>query len=147
MTKIETVRKFYEIFASAETSKFSEILTANWDKRPQLTGRPKIENGEAETVEYLHSLLSEISYDVDDIYQASESVVVCRNMLRGTIKDQFLGLRRPGERIELMTMEFHHFDGDRIALTWHLEDFFGVYQKLLAKGDDAMPKSHEGVKG
>jgi predicted ester cyclase len=145
MTKIETVQKFYEIFASGKKSQFAEILTADWDKRPQLAGRPKIENGEAETVEYLHSLLSDITYDVDDIYQASESVVVCRNMLRGTIKDQFLGLRLPGEKIELMTMEFHHFDGDRIALTWHLEDFFGVYQKLLAKGGEAIPQSGESV--
>ncbi len=134
MSKIAVVKKFYEIFVTGETDQFRDILTSDWDKRPQLAGRPAIDDGEAETVQHMHALLSGITYDVDDIYEANESVVVCRNMLRGTIRKEFLGLSAPGHKIELMTIEFHHFRGERICLTWHLEDFFGVYQKLLANG-------------
>lgn len=33
-----------------------------------------------------------------------------------------------------MTMEFHYFKNDQIVSTRHIEDFFGVYQQLLASG-------------
>ena len=138
MDKIETVRKFYGIFVSGNTAGFDEILTDDWELKPALFGTPGTKAGESQSIGYLHSVLADISYDVDDIYLASDNVVSCRNMLRATLKGPFLGLDAPGERIELMTMEFHHFRGERIALTWHLEDFFGVYQKLQAAGAKAV---------
>jgi hypothetical protein len=38
-----------------------------------------------------------------------------------------------------MTMEFHYFENHRIVRTRHIEDFFGVYQQLLAAGAQPVP--------
>ena len=131
--RIATVRRFYEIFATGEVAGFDEILTEGWELKPPLFGTPGTKAGEQHTIGYLHSVLDDISYTVDDIHQSGDTVA-CRNMLRGRLKAPFLGLAAPGQGIAMMTMEFHHFEGDRIAVTWHLEDFFGVHQALLAAG-------------
>ena len=51
----------------------------------------------------------------------------------------FLNLSVVGARIELMTMEFHYFENDRIVRTRHIEDFFGVYLQLIAAGAQPVP--------
>jgi SnoaL-like polyketide cyclase len=131
--RIATVRRFYEIFASGAVNGFDDILTDDWELKPALFGTPGTKAGEQQTIGYLHSVLADITYTVDDIHEAGDTVA-CRNMLRGTLKAPFLGLNAPDMPIALMTMEFHHFRDQRIASTWHLEDFFGVYQGLLAGG-------------
>ena len=131
--RIATVRRFYEIFASGEVEGLDEILADDWELKPPLFGTPGTKAGEQQTIGYLHGVLNAITYTVDDIHESGDTVA-CRNMLRGTLKAPFLGLSAPGREIALMTMEFHHFKGDRIAVTWHLEDFFGVHQALLAAG-------------
>jgi hypothetical protein len=55
-------------------------------------------------------------------------------VLRGEQVEPFLNLSATGAPIELTTMEFHYFDGDKISRTRHLEDFFGAYQQQLAAG-------------
>ena len=134
MSKIDTVRKFYAVFASGEVSGFDEILTESWELMPALFGTPGTKDGEKQSVGYLHSVLSDITYTVDDVYECNGTVVAARNTMRARQTGEFLGLSATGEAIELMTMEFHHFEGDRVAMTWHLEDFFGVYQALLKAG-------------
>lgn len=134
--RVATVRRFYEIFASGEVAGFDDILADGWELKPPLFGTPGTKAGEQQTIGYLHSVLGGISYTVDYI-QESGDTIACRNMLRGTLKAPFLGLSARGTEIALMTMEFHHFQGDRIAETWHLEDFFGVHQSLLAAGATA----------
>lgn len=131
--RIATVRRFYEIFASGEVAGLDDIVTVGWELKPQLFDRPGTKEGEQQTIGYLHQVLDGITYEVEEIHE-DDDTVSCRNMLRGKLKAPFLGLMAPGQEIALMTMEFHRFEGDRIATTWHLEDFFGVHQALLAAG-------------
>lgn len=131
---VALVRQFYSSFASGDTSVFDVILAADWELKPPLFGTPGTVDGEKQTVAYLHSVLSDISYTVEDIYECGDHVVAARNVLRARQTGPFLGLAPTGQAIELMTMEFHHVQGEKIRLTWHIEDFFGVYQNLLAAG-------------
>lgn len=130
MNSIQLVRRFYEAFATADLATFDEILAPDWQLRPPLFGTPGTRDGEKQTVSYLHSVLSDITYTVEDIYDTGVGVIACRNVLRATTTGPFLGVDAVGRPIELMTMEHHHVRGDQIVLTWHLEDFFGVAQAL-----------------
>lgn len=136
MSRIDTVRQFYAVFASGEVDGFDAVLTPDWRLEPAQFGAPGTVDGEKQSVTFVHSVIGEVTYDVEEIHDGGDGVVSCRNVLRGVLKAPFLGLDLPGARVELMTMEFHHFDaaGERIALTWHMEDFYGVEQALLAQG-------------
>ncbi|MGB9150535.1 MAG: ester cyclase [Burkholderiales bacterium] len=131
---IAAVHKFYETFTTGDVSGFDRILAIDWQALPAVPGNPGGRDGQKGTVGYLHSVLSELFYSVEEIYECGPDVVACRCALRGIQKGPFLGLSVVGAPIELMTMEFHYFKGDQIACTRHIEDFFGVYQQLIAAG-------------
>lgn len=52
------------------------------------------------------------------------------------MKAPFLNLDLVAAKVKLMTMEFQYFEsgGERIAVTRHMEDFFGVEQAPVAQG-------------
>ena len=131
---IAAVRKFYEVFTSGDLAGFDEILAHDWQPLPAVPGNPGGRDGQKGTVQFLRSVLEDIAYTVEEIHECNDDLVVCRCMLRGLQRGPFLNLSAVGARIELMTMEFHYFANDRIVQTRHLEDFFGVYQQLLAAG-------------
>lgn len=131
---LAAVHKFYDVFTTGELAGFDEILAPDWQPLPAVPGNPGGPEGQKGTVQYLRAVLEDIVYRVEEIYECNDEVVVCRCLLRGVQRGPFLNLSAVGARIELMTMEFHYFAGDRIVRTRHLEDFFGVYQQLLAAG-------------
>jgi ketosteroid isomerase-like protein len=135
----DTVRQFYAVFASGDVAGFDSVLAEGWELKPALFGMPGTRAGEEQAIAYLHGVLDEITYTVEEIYDCGGGVVACRNTLRGTQRGPFLGLFAPGARIELMTMEFHTLVDGRIVRTWHLEDFYGVQQQLRAAGARPVP--------
>ena len=133
-TPIDVVRRFYAAFASGEVAVFDDILTDDWELKPPLFGTPGTVEGEKQTIGYLHSVLTDITYTVEEIFECGDGVVACRNLLKGVQTAPFLGLSSVGAPIALMTMEFHYLKDGRIFKTWHLEDFFGVYMQLQQAG-------------
>ncbi|MGL4440711.1 MAG: ester cyclase [Bosea sp. (in: a-proteobacteria)] len=131
---IVAVRAFYDVFATRNVDGFDGILASDWKALPSVPGNPGGREGQKGTVHYLHSVLADLSYTVDEIYACGPEIVACRCTLRGRQIGPFLGLSPTGAPIELMTIEFHYFDGGLIKATRHLEDFFGVHQALLAAG-------------
>lgn len=131
---IAAVRKFYEVFSTGDVSGFDQIMALDWQPLPAVPGNPGGREGQKGTVAFLRSVLAEMEYTVEEIYACSPDVVACRCALRGIQRGPFLGLSAVGARIELMTMEFHYFQDGKIVNTRHIEDFFGVYQQLLAAG-------------
>lgn len=131
---IAAVHQFYEVFNTRDISVFDDILAEDWQPLPPVPGNPGGRNGQKGTVAYLNSVLSSVRYTVEEIYECSPDVVTCRCALKAVHSGPFLGLAPTGATIELMTMEFHYFKNGRIAATRHIEDFFGVYEQLLAAG-------------
>lgn len=131
---IAAVKKFYEVFNTGDVSGFDDILALDWQALPAVPGNPGGRDGQKGTIGFLRSVLSDLTYSVEEIYACGPDVVACRCVLRGTQQRPFLGLSPTGAPLELMTMEFHYFKDGKISSTRHLEDFFGVYQQLLAAG-------------
>ena len=131
---IAIVRRFYAAFAANDMTEFDAILSPDWRLEPPLFGAPGTRDAEKETVAYLHTVISDMTYAVEEIHACGSEVVACRTTLRGRQTGAFLGLTATDADIDLMTMELHQVRDGRIVHTWHLEDFFGVYQHLLAAG-------------
>jgi predicted ester cyclase len=139
LNHIAAVRKFYEVFASGDIAGFDAILAQDWQPLPAVPGNPGGRDGQKGTVQFLRAVLDDLAYTVEEIYECNDDIVACRCCLSGVQRRPFLNLSVVGARIELMTMEFHYFDNDRIVRTRHIEDFFGVYQQLLAAGAQPVP--------
>ena len=79
-----------------------------------------------------------------DLAHVQEAVVVeptpdggalaaVRSRLAGTHRGAFLGVAPTGRPVAIRTMDMHRVGPDgRIAETWHLEDFFGLFRQLGA---------------
>lgn len=133
-SNIDAVRKFYDVFTTGNTGDFDDILAENWQPLPAVPGNPGGRDGQKGTVGYLRAVLGNLAYTVEEIYACGDNVVACRCLLSGVHRGPFLGLGATHQRIEMMTMEFHRFSDGKIVATRHLEDFFGVWQKLQASG-------------
>lgn len=75
---IAAVRQFYEVFTSGAVSGFDDILAVDWQPLPAVPGNPGGRDGQKGTVAYLQSMLLNLSYTVEEIYECGPDTVVCR---------------------------------------------------------------------
>jgi predicted ester cyclase len=55
-----------------------------------------------------------------------------RASIRGTHLGEIFGVRPTGERVDVALYEFHHLQDGRISHTWHVEDCFGMLNRIGA---------------
>jgi|GEM_PF-4110242 len=113
----------------------SPPATGSRRRRYRVSGR----EGQKGTVAYPHSVFEDLNDAFDEIYPCANKVVACRDTLREVQRGVFLGLVPTAQRVEFMTMECHHFENERIATSWHIEDFHSVYQRPICAGAQAAP--------
>jgi len=58
------------------------------------------------------------------------NMVGVRAKVRGTQSGSLMGIAATSKRIEFAIHSFHEFRDERIAKTWHLEDWLSVFHQL-----------------
>ena len=53
-----------------------------------------------------------------------------RASMIGTNRGEWFGVPASNEEVRVTFHEFHHFREGRITHTWHVEDWFGMFQRM-----------------
>ena len=62
----------------------------------------------------------------------SKNRAAVRLVVTGRHVGEWMGVPATGNTFEISMHEMHHFEGDRITHTWHLEDWAGWRQQVGA---------------
>ena len=127
----ETVRAFYQPFSDGNVDVFDDILTEDWTETPLAPGQEPGRENYKPVVAGLAASAPDLTIAVQEVIVEGDLAAV-RSQLSATHSAEMLGVPATGRTFEIMTMDIHRFEGDRIAETWHVEDWLSALQQIGA---------------
>jgi len=127
----ELVRQFYVPFNTGDVSIYDRILAPDWIDDPISPGQqPGPDGFKAKIIEF-RQIIPGYHVTNDEILVAGNEVAV-HSTVRSTLRNTASGASQTDRSFEMRTCDFHHIEHWKIVYTWHLEDFYGLFQYLGA---------------
>ena len=139
-----TARRFYEPFSGGSVDVFDEVLTEGWSETPAPPDLAPGREAYKENVAGLVAMAPDLSIEVEEVLVEGDMAAV-RSRLSATHAQPMFGVPPTGRRFEIMTMDMHRFEGDRIAHTWHVEDWLSALQQIGAMGGEGEQQDEAGA--
>jgi predicted ester cyclase len=130
--QLETLEKLYRAIAG-ELDLLFEAVTPDWQDIPAPVGQEPGPQGAVEHLPHLHAAFSDRSIVLHDVI-GSNGLVAVRAELNGTHTGEWFGVPASGVTVSIPAHEFHRFEGDRVAISWHMEDWLAWLLQIGADG-------------
>ena len=130
-----TARRFYEPFSGGSVAVFDEVLTEGWSETPAPPDLAPGREPYKANVAGLVAMAPDLRIEVEEVLIDGDLAAV-RSRLSATHAQPMFGVPATGTRFEIMTMDMHRFEGDRISHTWHVEDWLSALQQIGAMGGE-----------
>jgi predicted ester cyclase len=79
-----------------------------------------------------HKAIPDLRWEIMEVLVSGNRVVV-RGEASGTPVGDFMGVAHSGKSFKLMSIDVHTIEGDRLARSYHVEDWIGAVRQLSAK--------------
>lgn len=126
-----SLETFYQAFSDKNPSLLDEAVTLEWQDIPLAPGQGNGREGFKPLMQTFFAAFPDLQIIIDDMIAQPNRAGVRARMI-GTHQGEIFGLQPTGKSVSIALHEFHHFDGDRISHTWHLEDWFGMLHQIGA---------------
>lgn len=125
-TAVETL---YRAFNDKNPDLLDSVVSADWQDIPLAPGQGPGAAGLKPIILGFIAAMPDVHIQIHDLIQTPGHVAV-RAEITGTHLGSFMGIAATGKKVSFAIHEFHHFTAGRIATTWHLEDWFGLFRQL-----------------
>ena len=131
LSEVETqsIRKLYQAFNDRNPDLLDEACWHDWEDVPLAPGQEPGPDGFKKLMPLYFAAFPDLRIEIDEIVGASARAGV-RARLVGTHQGEIFGVAGSQQSIEVRLYEFHHLREGRVSRTWHLEDWFGMFQRL-----------------
>lgn len=123
------VEQLYAAFNEQDPDLLDTAVTPDWNDIPLAPGQGPGPEGLKPIIRSLIAALPDMQITVHDLVQLPGKIAV-RGEITGTHLGELFGIAPTGKAVSFRIHEFHELDGERIATTWHMEDWFGLFQQL-----------------
>ena len=124
---------FYRAF-SGDHALLDGVVTDDWQDLPPAPGQRPGPAGGAQVIDAMNAAVTDLRVDVADVVDGRDTdgngMVAVRATLSGVHTGDLMGVGATGRHFEIALHEFHQITGQRIARTWHLEDWFGFFDQV-----------------
>lgn len=122
---------FYHAISQQDIALLRTIVTSDWQYIPASSGDVPVRGAEAMIPAFavLSSALADMHIIIVDILIHRQQVGV-RARVTGTQSGPLLGIPATSKPVDFAIHSFHELRTGKIAKTWHLEDWLGVFQQL-----------------
>jgi predicted ester cyclase len=128
----EAIEKLYRGVAG-EFDLLNEAVTRDWLDIPAAPGQAPGPDAVKPHFAQFHRMFRDVSIVIHEMIGANGHAAV-RAEIRGTLDGEWMGVKGDGRECVIPIHEFHHFDGDRIAASWHMEDWVGWLRQVGTDG-------------
>lgn len=125
----DAINTLYRAFNEKNPDLVDSVLAADWEDIPMAPGQPAGPEGIKAIIRMLGEALPDINITVHDMVQESGKIAV-RAAITGTHEGTLFGIAATGKRVHVSMQEFHTFKDGLVAVTWHIEDWFGMFQQM-----------------
>ena len=128
---VTLARNFYAVLNTGDLALLDQTLAEDWVENPLAPGQGPGRDGYKPVVAFFRTAFPDVHFTLEDILVSGNKVTV-RTRVTGTHQGLFLGVAATGRSVTFTTIDIHRVAGERIVESWHIEDFFGLYQQLTA---------------
>lgn len=125
----QIVERLYDAFNLQNPDLLDTVVTPDWKDIPLAPGQGPGPEGLKPIIRGLIAALPDVKITMHDVVQMPGKIAV-RGEITGTHKGELFGIAATGKAVSVRIYEFHELDGDRIATTWHMEDWMGLFTQL-----------------
>ncbi|MBW4550709.1 MAG: ester cyclase [Aphanocapsa sp. GSE-SYN-MK-11-07L] len=125
----QIARRFYDVFNQRNLEDLYQVLYPNWVIHPELPGAGSNIQKYQPIAAALLEAFSDLHINVEDTIEEGDTVAV-RAVITGTQQGEWLGVSPSGQRIQILAHDFHRIEADRIAESWHVEDWLLGMQQM-----------------
>ncbi|WP_322069930.1 ester cyclase [Paraburkholderia bannensis] len=125
-TAVETL---YRAFNEKAPDLVDRVLAPDWEDIPLGPGQGPGPDGIKPIIRSFGEAFPDVQIVIHDLIQVPGQIAV-RAEITGTHRGELFGIAPTGKRVSFRLHEFHALDGQRVTTTWHMEDWFGLFQQL-----------------
>ena len=125
----QSIEKLYRAINERNFDLLDEACWPDWEEVPLAPGQEPGTNGLKKMMPLYFAAFPDLRVEVDEIIGASGKAGVRARWL-GTHQGEIFGVAGSQQPIEVRMYEFHHLREGRVSHTWHLEDWFGMFQRM-----------------
>jgi len=131
------VQTFYDFLSNPaseeQITSFKAATDENWTSIGDYSGTNKTRDAFIGQVSgFFAELIPDLNWEVQEMLQEGNKVVV-RSRATGTPNAPLFGVDGKGKSFDILTIDIHTLEGDKIVSTYHVEDWAGALQQLSAE--------------
>jgi steroid delta-isomerase-like uncharacterized protein len=123
------VETLYRAFNDKNPNLVDAVLAPDWDDIPLAPGQQHGPEGIKAIIREFVGAFPDVQIAIHDVVQEPGKVAV-RAEITGTHQGTLFGIAPTGKQVGFRLHEFHKVADGRLTTTWHMEDWFGVFQQL-----------------
>lgn len=128
-TERQAVETLYRAFSENNPDLVDSVLAADWDDIPLAPGQGPGPEGIKPIIRGLADAFPDVRIVIHNMVQAPGQIAV-RAEITGTHLGELFGIAATGRKVSFRLHEFHALENGRVATTWHMEDWFGLFLQL-----------------
>lgn len=101
----------------------------DWQDIPLAPGQEPGTNGFKKMMPYFFAAFPDLRMEIHEVL-GSHGRAGVRASLVGTHRGELFGVPPSNQQVRVAFHEFRHFREGRLTHTWHLEDWFGMFQQI-----------------
>lgn len=130
-SELAAVQTLYRAFSERNPDLVDAVLAPEWDDIPLAPGQGAGPAGIKPIIRMLAAAFPDVHIAIHDTVQQPGKVAV-RAEIGGTHLGELFGIAPTGKQVSFRLHEFHALTDGMITTTWHMEDWFGLFQQLGA---------------
>lgn len=123
------VETLYQAFNDKNPDLVDQVLAPDWDDIPLGPGQAPGPAGIKSIIQIFIAAFPDVRISIHDMVQEPGKIAV-RAEISGTHRGEIFGIPATGKRVSFRLHEFHKLEGGRLTTTWHMEDWFELFQQL-----------------
>jgi predicted ester cyclase len=120
---------FYRAMSQRDIRLFRSVVTPDWQYIPPSSGAASGPDSMIPVFADLSSAIPDMDITILDVLVHGNKVAV-RARVTGTHSGPLMGIAPTSRPIDFAIHSFHELRRDRIAKTWHLEDWLDVFRQV-----------------
>ncbi len=133
----DVVEAFYSKLLSGTSSpdlaaRMNEILSPNWHSIGDYSSPPKTRDQFLVQLQGTGAVAPSMTWKIEEILQVGNRFVV-RGHATATPIGVFFGVAPTGKKFEIMAIDIHTVENNKIVTSYHVEDWRGAIAQLQAK--------------
>ena len=128
-TERTAVETLYRAFSEQNPDLVDAVLAPDWDDIPLAPGQEPGPAGIKPIIRMLGSAFPDVHITIHDMVQEPGKIGV-RAEISGTHLGALFGIAPTGKQVRFRLNEFHTLSNGLVTATWHMEDWFGLFQQL-----------------